>query len=176
MPSMMNNSSNNMHFQYLLDFFVTFTYNFLKVIQINWYNKHRKNLAWSTQHDLEIQNNLTYFSSLQKVMRDYKSCAVSYSCKQNATEINKNEWIFLNPILCFASEQFWSHSYNRFQTFVQNFYSSLFEWKRINHKQIARWQYLSRLKASAFLFEIFLLDVKKYNNLYFRLVTPSSGW
>ncbi len=46
------------------------------------------------------------------------------------------------------------------------------KWKRINHKQIARWQ---QLKASAFLFEIFLLGVKKYNNLYFRLVTPSRG-
>ncbi len=45
----------------------------------------------------------------------------------------------------------------------------------INHKQIDRWQHLSRLKASAFLFEIFLLGVKKYNNLYLRLVMPSSG-
>jgi hypothetical protein len=49
------------------------------------------------------------------------------------------------------------------------------KWKRINRKQIARWQHLSRLKASAFLFEIFLLGVKK-NNLYLRLVMPSSGW
>jgi hypothetical protein len=29
------------------------------------------------------------------------------------------------------------------------------QWKRINSKQIARWQHLSQLKASAFLFEIF---------------------
>jgi hypothetical protein len=29
------------------------------------------------------------------------------------------------------------------------------QWKRINHKQIARWQHLSRLKARAFLFEFF---------------------
>jgi hypothetical protein len=28
------------------------------------------------------------------------------------------------------------------------------QWKRINCKQSARWQHLSRLKASAFLFEI----------------------
>ncbi len=49
------------------------------------------------------------------------------------------------------------------------------QWKRINHKQITRWQHLSRLKASAFLFETFLLGVKKYNNLYLRLVMPSSG-
>jgi hypothetical protein len=49
------------------------------------------------------------------------------------------------------------------------------QWKRINHKQIARWQHLSRSKASAFLFEIFLIGVKKYNNLYLRLVTLSSG-
>jgi hypothetical protein len=45
--------------------------------------------------------------------------------------------------------------------------------KRINHKQIARWQHISWLKARAFLFEFFLLGVKKYN-LYLRLVTPSS--
>jgi hypothetical protein len=35
------------------------------------------------------------------------------------------------------------------------------QWQRINHKQIARWQHLSRLKASAFLFEFFLLGIKK---------------
>ncbi len=29
--------------------------------------------------------------------------------------------------------------------------------KRINRKQIARWQHLSRLKASAFLLEIFFV-------------------
>ncbi len=49
------------------------------------------------------------------------------------------------------------------------------QWKRINRKQIARWQHLSRLKASAFLIEFILLGVKKYNNLYLRLVTPSGG-
>jgi hypothetical protein len=38
-------------------------------------------------------------------------------------------------------------------------------------QQIARWQHLSQLKASAFLFEFFLLGVKKYSNLYLRLVT-----
>jgi hypothetical protein len=48
-----------------------------------------------------------------------------------------------------------------------------FQWKRINHKQIARWQHLSHLKASAFLFEIILLGIKKHNNLYLKLVTPS---
>jgi hypothetical protein len=49
------------------------------------------------------------------------------------------------------------------------------QWERINRKQIARWQHLSWLKARAFLFEIFLLGVKKYNNLYLRFATPSSG-
>jgi hypothetical protein len=44
-----------------------------------------------------------------------------------------------------------------------------FQWKRINHKQ-----HLSRLKASAFLFEIFLLGIKKHNNLYLKLGTPPS--
>ncbi len=53
--------------------------------------------------------------------------------------------------------------------------NTLHQWKRFNRKQITRWQHLSRLKASAFLFEIFLLGVKKYNNLYLRLVMPSSG-
>jgi hypothetical protein len=36
-------------------------------------------------------------------------------------------------------------------------YNPLFQWKRINHIQSARWLQLSRLKASAFLFEDFLL-------------------
>jgi hypothetical protein len=49
------------------------------------------------------------------------------------------------------------------------------QWKRINCKQIARWQHLSRLKAIAFLFEFFLLVVKKCNNLYLRFIMPSSG-
>ncbi len=31
------------------------------------------------------------------------------------------------------------------------------QWKRINCKQTARWQHLSLLKASAFLFEIFFV-------------------
>ncbi len=51
------------------------------------------------------------------------------------------------------------------------------QWKRINRKQGARWQHLSRLKAGAF----FSLQKKfvrcmKCNNLYLGLVTPSSGW
>jgi hypothetical protein len=49
-----------------------------------------------------------------------------------------------------------------------------YKWNRINCKQVARWQRLSWVKASAFLFEFFLLGVKKYN-LYLRLVMPSSG-
>ncbi len=48
------------------------------------------------------------------------------------------------------------------------------QWRKINCKQSDRWQHLFRLKASAFLFKIFLLGVKKYN-LYLRLVTPSSA-
>ncbi len=35
----------------------------------------------------------------------------------------------------------------------------------------ARWQHLSRLKASAFLFEFFLLGVNKHNTSYLRLVS-----
>jgi hypothetical protein len=50
-----------------------------------------------------------------------------------------------------------------------------FQWKRINRKQNARWQHLSRIKATAFLFEFFLLGVKKQDSLYLRLVSPSSG-
>jgi hypothetical protein len=45
----------------------------------------------------------------------------------------------------------------------------------MGEKQSARWQHLSRLKASAFLFDFFLLGVKKHNSLYLRLVSPSSG-
>ncbi len=50
------------------------------------------------------------------------------------------------------------------------------QWKIINCKQSARWHHLYQLKVSAFLFEFFLLGVKKHNNLYSRLVMPSSGW
>jgi hypothetical protein len=40
------------------------------------------------------------------------------------------------------------------------------QWKRINRKQSARWQHLSWLKASAFLFEFLLLGVKKNTTTY----------
>ncbi len=51
---------------------------------------------------------------------------------------------------------------------LQEYWKQFLQWKRINHKQSARWQHLSRLRASAFLFEIFLLGVKKHNSLYLR--------
>ncbi len=50
--------------------------------------------------------------------------------------------------------------WNRVKKCVYFFSGNLYiysEWKRINHKQFARWQQLSRLKASAFLFEIFFV-------------------
>ncbi len=47
------------------------------------------------------------------------------------------------------------------------------QWKRINCKQSARWQHLSRLKASLCK-KIF--SCMKCNNLYSGLVTPSSRW
>jgi len=50
----------------------------------------------------------------------------------------------------------------------------LFQWKRINGKQSARWQHLSQLKASAFFSLQKNLVVKEYNNLYLGLVMPSS--
>ncbi len=50
------------------------------------------------------------------------------------------------------------------------------QWKRISHKQSTRWQHLSWLKASAFFSLSKEIVVKKCNNLYFGLVTPSSGW
>ncbi len=40
------------------------------------------------------------------------------------------------------------------------------QWKRISCKQTTRWQYLSRLKPSAFLSLLNNLVVKKCNNLY----------
>ncbi len=50
------------------------------------------------------------------------------------------------------------------------------QWKRINHKQSARWQYLSWLKASAFFSLQKIVSRVKCYNLYLGLVTPSSGW
>ncbi len=51
------------------------------------------------------------------------------------------------------------------------------EWKGISCKQNARWQHLSRLKASAFFsLKKKKLVVKKHYSLYLGLVTPSSGW
>ncbi len=49
------------------------------------------------------------------------------------------------------------------------------QWKGINHTQSTRWQHLSRLKASAFSLQFFLV-VMKHSNLYLGLVLPSSGW
>jgi hypothetical protein len=44
--------------------------------------------------------------------------------------------------------------------------SSAEEWKRISHKQSARWQHLSRLKASALFFlKKMLVSCMKRNNL-----------
>ncbi len=71
-------------------------------------------------------------------------------------------------------------SYNRaFTVDLRNIFqcaiepTSLAYWKRIIHAWSARWQHLFPLKASAFLFEIFLLGAKKHNNSYLRLVMPS---
>ncbi len=56
-------------------------------------------------------------------------------------------------------------------------FNALIQWKRINCKQSARWQHLSRLKASAvFSLQKKLVSCVKCNNLYSGLVTPSSGW
>jgi hypothetical protein len=47
--------------------------------------------------------------------------------------------------------------------FWQNYvYNSVLQWMIINQKQNTRWHHLSWLKASAFLFGIFLLGVKKH--------------
>jgi hypothetical protein len=48
--------------------------------------------------------------------------------------------------------------------------------KRISHKQSARWQHLSQLKARALFFLQKNVSCMKCNNLYSGLVTPSSGW
>jgi len=50
------------------------------------------------------------------------------------------------------------------------------QWKRISHKQNARWQPLSRLKAIAFFSLQTFLVVKKCNSLYLGLVMPSNRW
>ncbi len=52
----------------------------------------------------------------------------------------------------------------------------ILQWKGISCKQNARWQHLSRLKASAFFSLKKKIVVKKHYNLYLGLVTPSSGW
>ncbi len=52
-----------------------------------------------------------------------------------------------------------------------------FPWKRISHKQSARRQHLSWLKASAFFsLQKKFVSCMKYSNLYSGIVTPSSGW
>jgi hypothetical protein len=53
--------------------------------------------------------------------------------------------------------------------------SAIDQWNRISRKQSARWQHLSRLKASAFSSLQKNLVVKKHNNLYLGLVALSSG-
>ncbi len=49
------------------------------------------------------------------------------------------------------------------------------EWKRISLKKSTRCQYLSQLKTSDFFSLQKNLTVKKCNNLYLGLATPSSG-
>ncbi len=53
---------------------------------------------------------------------------------------------------------------------------STIQWKRISRIQSARWQCLSRLKASAFFSLQKNVSCMNCNNLYSGLVTPSSGW
>jgi hypothetical protein len=66
----------------------------------------------------------------------------------------------LNPIGSSAK-----HSSTKFQ-----------QWKRISREKNARWQHLSRLKASAFFsLQKKLVSCMKCNNLYSGLVSPSSG-
>jgi hypothetical protein len=64
-------------------------------------------------------------------------------------------------------------SINQMPYLVQNTFGFAKQWKRIKHKQSARWQNLFWLNG--FLFDIFLLGVKKHTNLYLRLVMASSG-
>ncbi len=52
----------------------------------------------------------------------------------------------------------------------------MMQWKRINRKQSARWQHLTRLKASAFFsLQKDLVSCMKCNNFYSGLVMPSRG-
>jgi hypothetical protein len=60
--------------------------------------------------------------------------------------------------------------------FLQTFPLFWMKWKRISHKQSARWQHLSQLKASALFFFQKIVSCMKCNNLYLGLVMPSSGW
>jgi hypothetical protein len=78
-----------------------------------------------------------------------------------------------------ASWRSWRVSGSRPETWCQchkTFFFIEIQWKRISHKQSARWQHLSRLKASAFFFLQKIVSCMKCNNLYSGLVTPSSGW
>ncbi len=61
-------------------------------------------------------------------------------------------------------------------TWIFSYHGRLVEWRRISCKQSARWQHLSRLKVSTFFsLQQKNLVVKKYYNLYLRLVMPSGG-
>ncbi len=43
------------------------------------------------------------------------------------------------------------------------------QWKRINHKQSAGWEHLSRLKACAFLLEIFFVRCQEMQELILEI-------
>ena len=64
---------------------------------------------------------------------------------------------------------------NFIQLLLIRYRGRLFQWKRINRKQSARWEHPSRLKASAFFSLRKKLVVKEHNNLYLGLVTPFKG-
>jgi hypothetical protein len=47
--------------------------------------------------------------------------------------------------------------------------AKMFQWKRINCKQSTRWQHLSQLKASTFLFENYFLGAKKTQQIILEI-------
>jgi hypothetical protein len=101
-----------------------------------------------------------------------------------SVSLSKNEEIFLAPSfkiflaliqLCLNRlERFHRFTFRPLPNIIGDCLTCL-KWKRINHKQHARWQHLSRLKASAFSLQKHLASCNKCNNLYSGLVTPSSG-
>ena len=115
-----------------------------------------------TREELEIIEGKIFDKKLQakkKAEKRAKNVAVSWPTFRITFYIRMlyHKWLWSLRTICSSS-------------------SVVQQWKRISCKHNARWPHLSQLKVSAFFALLKINFVKKRNNLYLELVTPSNRW